>query len=391
VHARERIGQTLASKYRLEDLVGSGGMGDVYRATNTAIGRTVAIKLLRPELAQYPEIVERFLREARTANRVNHPNVVDVTDIGQDADGTPFIVEEFLEGETLLQFAMRRGGKLTLSELADIIGPVLSAVAEAHASGVVHRDLKPENVFLAGRRGKRIPKVLDFGISKAREAESELTKVGVVMGTPAYMPPELVASFRDADTRTDVWALGVIIFELLAGRMPFDGSTIGEVFHAVAKKDAQRLSDWADVPEALADVVARCLKRNPLERYVDAAALAVDLAHAIEERAPEAAKKWSLLPQPLEARRDAAKEAAPPKIDAKHTALHGQTIPLVPKKRPAPKQEKEPIGKAEATPAESKGGEVPATKARRIDSRDLLLIVAALLLGAIALIALTRS
>jgi serine/threonine-protein kinase len=327
--AQALVGKTLASKYRLDSVVGSGGMGHVYRATNTAIGRTVAIKILRSEYAKVPEVVERFLREARTANRVVHPNVVDVTDIGQDADGTPFIVQEFLEGETLLDYAMRNGGKISLADLADVMGPVLSAVAEAHAVGIVHRDLKPENVFLANRRGHRVPKVLDFGISKAREADTEATKVGVMMGTPAYMPPELVVSFRDADARCDVWSLGIIVFEMLTGRVPFDGDTVGEVFHSVATKDADRLSEYADVPEALSDVVAKCLKRDPSERYPDAKALAIDLARAIGQREPEAARKWSLAPPA-----PSNGESAPPTFKDRvapgaAAPVRGATVPLL--------------------------------------------------------------
>jgi serine/threonine-protein kinase len=345
----------LASKYRLDDVVGSGGLGLVYRATNTAVGRTVAIKLLRPEYAKNPEIVERFLREARTANRVNHPNVVEVTDIGQDEDGTPFIVQEFLEGETLLEYATRNGGKISLSDLADILGPLLSAVAEAHAVGVVHRDLKPENVFLSERRGRRVPKVLDFGISKAREADSEGTRVGVMMGTPAYMPPELVASFRDADPRCDVWSLGIIVFEMLTGRVPFDGDTVGEVFHAVATQDADRLADHADVPAALSDVVARCLKREPSERYPDAKALAIDLARAFAQRDPNAAKTWSLAPRSL-ANGEAAPATQKNGVEAPAPAAvpgppRGVTIPLVPK-------EEKPMSEAEALAARLAGAKI---------------------------------
>ncbi len=295
--SRARVGQLLAGKYRLEEVIGSGGMAHVYRATNTAIDRTVAIKILRREQVENPGVVERFLREARTANRVQHPHVVDVTDVGQDSDGSPFLVQEYLEGETLFDYAQRQGGKLSLPELSEIMGPVLSAVAEAHERGVVHRDLKPENVFLAGRRGRRIPKVLDFGISKVQSSEHELTAVGVMMGTPAYMAPELGVSSKDADARTDVWALGVVIFEMLSGKLPFEGESVGEVLLAVATTDAVKLRDvQPDVPERISEIVAKCLRRNPDERYKNAAALAYDLARALEEKAPGTMAAWSVPP-----------------------------------------------------------------------------------------------
>ena len=153
-----RVGEVLASKYRLEELLGSGGMGHVYRAVNEHIGRAVAIKVLRAEHAQNSQVVERFLREARAANLVRHPNVVDVLDIGKEDGGAPFIVQELLDGEDLAHLVARRGGKLPVEEVCDLLLPVIDAVAEAHARGVVHRDIKPENVFLAKSKAARGPR-----------------------------------------------------------------------------------------------------------------------------------------------------------------------------------------------------------------------------------------
>ena len=163
-----RVGEVLAAKYRLEELLGSGGMGHVYRAVNEHVGRAVAIKVLRREHAENAQVVDRFLREARAANLVRHPNVVDVLDIGKEDDGTPFIVQELLVGEDLAHLVARRGGKLPVEEVCDLLLPVIDAVAEAHARGIVHRDIKPENVFLAKASRGPIPKLLDFGISKVR-------------------------------------------------------------------------------------------------------------------------------------------------------------------------------------------------------------------------------
>ena len=215
----------LASKYLLEELIGSGGMGDVYRALNTVIGRAVAVKVLRAEHAENAQVVERFLREARAANLVRHPNVVDVLDVGNEPGRAPFIVQELLEGEDLAQLVERRGGKLPLAEVVDLLGPVIDAVAEAHARGVIHRDIKPENVFLSRSARGLVPKLLDFGISKVRASDLRATEAGVMLGTPGYMPPEQVRGARDADPRSDVWALGVMLFELIAGRMPFEAPT----------------------------------------------------------------------------------------------------------------------------------------------------------------------
>lgn len=297
--AHERIGQVLAAKYRLDAIIGSGGMGHVYRATNTLIGRTVAIKMLRTEHATNTTIVERFLREARTANLVQHPNIVDVIDVGTADDGVPFLVQEYLEGETLLAYAAKHRGRIPIAELIEIIGPVLSAVADAHDKNIVHRDLKPENVFLAGVRRRRVPKVLDFGISKVRgpELDGEITMAGVMMGTPAYMAPELAVSSRDADARADVWALGVIVFEMLSGTLPFDGDSVIDVLRAVTTIDARKLSDVAPyVPQAVSKVVERCLSRDPNARHANARELALDFARAFAQSAPAAVQQWSLRP-----------------------------------------------------------------------------------------------
>jgi eukaryotic-like serine/threonine-protein kinase len=297
VTSENRVGEVLASKYRLEELLGSGGMGHVYRAVNQDVGRTVAIKVLRAEHAQNPQVAERFLREARAANLVRHPNVVDVIDIGREASGAPFIVQELLVGEDLAHLVERRGGKLSVEEAVDLLGPVIDAVAEAHARGVIHRDLKPENVFLAkGARGS-IPKLLDFGISKVSAPDLRATEVGVVMGTPAYMPPEQVQGARDADPRSDVWALGVMLFEILAGRLPFDAHDPAALFIAIATKDAPALLEVrAGVSPEISRVVARCLRRRPDERYPSATELARDLRHVVDGTDLEPTGRHSIPP-----------------------------------------------------------------------------------------------
>ncbi|PKN31478.1 MAG: serine/threonine protein kinase, partial [Deltaproteobacteria bacterium HGW-Deltaproteobacteria-20] len=219
-----RVGDLLAGKYRLDALLGSGGVGDVYRAQNTLIGRTVAIKVLKAEHATDDSVVERFLREAKAANLARHPNVVDVLDVGLDDEGVPFIVQEFLEGMDLGQHLKRSNGALPYRQVLELMIPVVEAVGLAHARGVVHRDLKPENVFLARVGGAVVPKLLDFGISyiKPQPGDVRMTRTGMTVGTPAYMSPEQLEGTAGVDVRTDVWALGVILYESLAGRLPFE-------------------------------------------------------------------------------------------------------------------------------------------------------------------------
>ncbi len=292
-----RVGEVLAEKYRLEELLGSGGMGDVYRATNELVGRPVAIKVLRGEHAANPAIVERFLREARAANLVRHPNVVDVVDIGKHLDGTPFIVQELLQGEDLARYVQHRGGVLGLEEVVDLLCPVIDALAEAHARGVVHRDVKPENVFLVRAPGRRIPKLLDFGISKLRATNIRATEAGVVMGTPAYMAPEQIQGAKDTDPRSDVWAIGVMLFEVLSGRLPFEDVDAPALFVKIATRDAPLLVDVnPEIPPNVSRIVERCLRRLPAERYPSAAELARDLRHVIEGTELEPTGKRSIPP-----------------------------------------------------------------------------------------------
>jgi serine/threonine protein kinase len=277
-------------------------MGHVYRAVNEDVGRTVAIKVLRSEHATNAPIVERFLREARAANLVRHPNVVDVLDVGRDGDGSPFIVQELLRGEDLSKYVERQGGKLTLEEIEDILLPVIDAVAEAHAHGVVHRDIKPENVFLSqqGKTNQRVPKLLDFGISKVRLPNVRATEVGVMMGTPAYMAPEQIQGSHEADPRCDVWALGIMLFELLAGRLPFEVTDAPQLFVAIATKDVPKLIEIVpSVNRDVSRVCERCLRRNPDDRYPTALELARDLRHVLLEEEIEPTQKFSLPPASL--------------------------------------------------------------------------------------------
>ncbi len=308
-----RVGDLLAGKYRLDALLGSGGVGDVYRAQNTLIGRTVAIKVLKAEHATDDNVVARFLREAKAANLARHPNVVDVLDVGLDDEGVPFIVQEFLEGIDLGQHLKRSNGALPYKQVLELMIPVVEAVGLAHARGVVHRDLKPENVFLAKVGGAVVPKLLDFGISyiKPQPGDIRMTRTGMTVGTPAYMSPEQLEGTAGVDVRTDVWALGVILYEALAGRLPFEGETSALLFAQIAWVDPLPLQEAAPrVPERLAQVVGRCLRRKVQERYPSAAELARDLVHVREGR-PLEPTKHGPASGPIPAKVSSASHAVP--------------------------------------------------------------------------------
>ena len=285
---RSREGDTLAGKYALEGRLGVGGMGEVYRARNTAMGRAVAIKLLLAEHANDETVVARFLTEARAANLVRHPNVVDVLDIGRDDDGTPFIVQELLEGKDLARHVLDAGGRLPYVEALTLIVPIVEAVGLAHARGVVHRDLKPENVFLALIGDTIVPKLLDFGISQVLAAPDSvrMTATGVAMGTPAYMSPEQIKGAKSVDARTDVWSLGVILFEMVSGELPFPAESAGAMFVQISIAEPVPLASVApSVPLDLTRVIARCLRKDRTERYASASDLARDLRNVLENKA----------------------------------------------------------------------------------------------------------
>ncbi len=259
-------GTVIAGKYRVERVLGEGGMGIVYAATHLGLRERVAIKMLAPELASHGVVVARFLREARAAAAIKGDHVVRVVDV--DAiDGKPYIVMEYLEGESLAD-ALAREGRFPLRRLVDHVLQACEALAEAHRLGIVHRDLKPGNLFLARRPdGSAVLKVLDFGISKfdpVEYGESTLTDTKHPLGTPLYMSPEQLASAARVDARTDIWALGVVLFEGATGRLPF--ASVLETLNADPTPD---LTD-----DSFADVVMRCLTKSPDGRFTDVASLA---------------------------------------------------------------------------------------------------------------------
>jgi serine/threonine protein kinase len=275
----DRVGQTLLRKYRLERLLGRGGMGIVYAATNLATGREVAIKVLGP--GAMDASVSRFLDEARAATAVRHPNVVDVLDLDTAEDGTPFIVMELLRGETLRELLDRRK-RLGLAEAWTVLRPAMRAIGHAHARGIVHRDIKPENLFLADDgHGGRTTKVLDFGI--ARVGASQRTAVGTQLGTPFYMSPEQARGVGVGAT-TDVWAMGIVWFELLTGKLPFElprDATAASVLAIILTARPSSLLYQEVVPAVVAAVIDRALSSSPADRPSDMAAFEAALEAAL--------------------------------------------------------------------------------------------------------------
>jgi eukaryotic-like serine/threonine-protein kinase len=264
-------------RYRIETLLGTGAMGEVYRAHDPAIDRLVAIKVVRPELVAGsggPQLLERFRREARAAGRRFHPNIVAIWDFGDD-NGTPFLVMELVEGQSLDQL-IKSSGPLAQDRSVGIITQVLSALGFAHASGIVHRDIKPSNIMVLS--GDQV-KVADFGI--ARLEASEFTIVGDLLGTPAYMAPEQLSG-GSIDHRTDLFATGVILFEMLTGVKPFRGKSITEIMSFMETRGPEDIRALNPaIPEAMKQVIAKSLAFEPTQRYADAAAFSKAVADAM--------------------------------------------------------------------------------------------------------------
>jgi serine/threonine-protein kinase len=278
-------GTLVNGKYRVVRKLGEGGMGEVLLARHTELHQDVAIKILRADLADHPIALERFLREARAIARIDSEHVVRVFDVGRLDDGLPYMVMEYLEGEDLERRLER--GVLPVEEAVDYILQACMAIGEAHRVGVIHRDLKPSNLFLARRRdGSSVIKVLDFGISKVmsrgERAEAALTGGGdALMGSPFYMAPEQLAGDKEADGRTDVWALGLILFELLTNEGPFVADTLPllctRILHTPARRISEARTDL-DFPSGLEEIIDLCLAKDPKARFDDVVDLAMVLA-----------------------------------------------------------------------------------------------------------------
>jgi len=270
-------GDLIARRYRLVKMLGSGGMGSVFAARHELTGRDVAVKVMASDLLGDTDAERRFEREAQAESSIEHPGVVRVFDAGREGD-FPFIVMELLVGESLGD-ALRRG-PLPVEDAIAIMLPVLDAVGAAHRHGVIHRDLKPDNIFLSVSEESFRPKVLDFGISKfvAAETQTRLTATGVSLGTPLYMSPEQVLADRPLDARSDVYSLGVILYQMVTGQMPYRGNNFAALVLKILEGQAEGVCEIdPSLPRELDAVVRRAMHRDLAERYPDTASLAADL------------------------------------------------------------------------------------------------------------------
>ena len=272
-----REGVVLRQKYQLERVLGQGGMAIVYAATHLHLQQRVAIKVLRPDVPRENSVVERFVREARAASRLQGTHVARVLDVDTLDDGTPFIVMEHLEGSDLLVLSRRR--QLSIAEAVGYVREACEAIAEAHALGIIHRDVKPANLFLAKQRtGESTVKVLDFGISKVIE-DTRITEEHVGMGSAEYMSPEQMRSATDVDPRSDVWSLGVTLYELCTAHTPFHADGVGAVIAAVLTRAPPSPRQYRpDMPAALEAVILRTIEKDPELRYGSVASLSAALA-----------------------------------------------------------------------------------------------------------------
>jgi serine/threonine protein kinase len=273
---RAMVSRALAANYELEDEIGRGGMGIVYRARDRRLKRTVAVKLLPPELAYRSDIRSRFLREAETSAQLNHPNIVPIFSVGEDARVVYFIMA-FVEGDNLAKI-LQRQGRIDFEETRRILRDVADALAYAHQRGVVHRDIKPDNILIDSETGRVL--VTDFGIARAisETAGSRLTATGMALGTPAYMSPEQAAGDREIDGRSDLYALGIVGYQMLSGELPFQApNTPAMLVKHLSETPAPIAQRCYDVPDDLARAVMLCLEKRPDDRFPSAAAMVTAL------------------------------------------------------------------------------------------------------------------
>jgi serine/threonine protein kinase len=285
----ELVGATLAERYQITRKVGQGGMGAVYEATHTLIGKRVAVKVLLEKYAQREAIVKRLKQEAQLASSVGNEHIIDITDFGSTDDGRTFVVMEFLDGESLAE-CLARETSLPEQRILKVVAQAANALAAAHAKGIVHRDIKPENLFLVKRRDQDFVKVVDFGISKSLRASSEeeeqprLTQTGMVLGTPLYMSPEQARGDDELDHRVDIYALGVIMYEASSGRVPFIGSNYLSVISQVLNETPKPLRELKpDLSEEFEAVVMKAMAKDVKDRYASAQDMLADITALLDD------------------------------------------------------------------------------------------------------------
>jgi serine/threonine protein kinase len=284
------VGTTFDGRYKIESVLGEGGMGVVYLARHKVIDKKVAIKVLRADMAREKEITDRFLQEAKAASSIGNPHIIDISDFGHLPDGSTYFVMEWLDGKPLGK-ALEETKPLPVPRLAHIARQIAEALASAHQRSIVHRDLKPDNIFLIKRGAEQdFIKILDFGIAKVSSGTSKLTRAGSVFGTPHYMSPEQAAG-APVDSRTDIYALGVILYEMASGRVPFDADNfMGILTQHMYKAPVpiRALVPAQDVPPGLEAIILKALSKKPEQRYQTMEELAEDLDKLVRGAIPDA-------------------------------------------------------------------------------------------------------
>ncbi|MFK7984463.1 MAG: serine/threonine-protein kinase [Sandaracinaceae bacterium] len=260
------LGAFFAQRYRIDEVLGAGAMGKVFRATDMSDDRQVAVKVLHPDKAAKESVLTRFRREAEILGQLGHHGIVEIYDYGQDRDGVDYIVMELIEGDSLKQH-VREHGPMSPDGLLPLLIILCDAIGAAHEQGIIHRDLKPDNVIIFDRSGELRAKVLDFGLSRLG-TNKRITATGVMIGTPRYMAPEQIRSAKDVDERTDIYACGVLVYEALTGKSPFPAEDAGQLLGCVIENRTVPLVEVRpDLPEALGEVVHRAMAKHPSDRY----------------------------------------------------------------------------------------------------------------------------
>jgi tRNA A-37 threonylcarbamoyl transferase component Bud32 len=327
-------GDIIAGKFQIERVIGHGGMGFVVAATHIHLGQRVALKFLLPQMASNRAVVERFLREARSSAQLRGEHICRVSDVGMLDSGAPYFVMELLEGRDLASILTERGS-LPVPIVADYLVQACLGLAEAHAAQIVHRDLKPANLFLTFRPdGSPLVKIVDFGIAKAAPTGEafHLTRTDAVMGSPGYMSPEQLRSTRAADARSDIWALGAILYELASGRPPFAAESITELALRVAMDPTPALTG-PSIPRGFDQIVNRCLEKDPARRFQDVGQVAMALAAfggpMVRERAIGATRLLSAVARAASSSDGAAVSAVPTTLGSSAAGLeraHGDRL-----------------------------------------------------------------
>ena len=344
---RELAGKKIGEKYVVRSVLGEGGMGTVYEAEHLAIGRLVAVKVLHPAQARKKVAVKRFHQEARAAGAIGHPNICEVYDLGTLDDGSPYLVMEKLVGETLADRIANEGG-LPFDEVIDFLTQVLSGLVAAHEKGIVHRDIKPENIFLTRRVGcPPVAKILDFGVSKMigpalplppnehGEDDGDLTRPGMVMGTPFYMSPEQARGDRNLDARVDLYACGIMLYEALTGRRPFLANNYTQLLMLILSASPKPVREIRPgLPMQFDRVVEKAMARKREDRYQSAAEFQLDL-QALRDRHAQAAAIVAAVPKHAVGHHEARESASrhgftrpkPPALPVRAAALSTGSIP----------------------------------------------------------------